>query len=64
MRTNIDIDDELMEEALALSELTTKKDLIHLALREFVNRRKRRDLRELPGTVELWDDYDHKSLRV
>lgn len=64
MRTNVDLDDELMSQAFRYTDVKTKKDLIHQALREFVERHRRRDLRELPGTVSLRPDYDYKSLRT
>lgn len=63
MRTNIVIDDELLEEAFALSASRTKKDLIHEALREFVIIRKRKDLTELSGKVKFYKGFDHKELR-
>ena len=40
MRTNIVLDDKLVEEAMMLSGVKTKKDLITVALREFVTSRK------------------------
>jgi Arc/MetJ family transcription regulator len=36
MRTNIVIDDDLLNEAFSVNNATTKKDLIHKALTEFV----------------------------
>ena len=63
MRTNIVIDDKLLRAAFAVSEARTKKDLIHEALRVLVSVRKRKDLTELAGKIELTDDYDHKVLR-
>jgi Arc/MetJ family transcription regulator len=63
MRTNIVLDDELLEEAFALSEYRTKKDLIHEALRVFIRLKKRKDLSELAGKIEFSDDFDHKRLR-
>jgi len=51
MRTNIDLEDELVAEAFRYADVTTKKDLVHLALREFVERHRQRDLRERVGTV-------------
>jgi Arc/MetJ family transcription regulator len=64
MRMNIVIDDELMEEAFKMSGgVSTKKELVELALREFVDTRKRRDLRELRGRVAFADEYDYKSMR-
>jgi len=63
VRTNIVIDENLLEEAFSVSEAKTKKDLVHEALRELVRLRKRKDLTELAGTVEFYKDFDHKKLR-
>ncbi len=63
MRTNIDIDEELMEEAFSVSQVRSKKDLIHDALREYVRLKKRKDLTELAGTIEFYEGYNHKELR-
>lgn len=63
MRTNIDLDDALLEEAFRYAKVSTKKDLVHLALREFIANRRRLDLRELRGTGGIRADYDHKRLR-
>jgi len=63
MRTNIVIDENLLEEAFSVSEAKTKKDLVHEALRELVRLRKRKDLTELAGTIEFYKDFDHKKLR-
>jgi len=64
MRTNIDLDDDLLQEAFKLTEARTKKDLIHQALKEFVENRRRLDLSELEGRIEFAEGYDHKRLRV
>ncbi len=63
MRTNIDINDELLEEAFSVSQVRSKKDLIHDALREYVRLKKRKDLTELAGTIEFYEGYNHKELR-
>jgi Arc/MetJ family transcription regulator len=63
MRTNIVIDEKLLREAFAVSQARTKKDLIHEALRALVAFRKRMDLTELAGKVDLTNGYDHKALR-
>jgi len=63
MRTNIDINDELLEEAFSVSQVRSKKDLIHDALREYIRLKKRKDLTELAGTIEFYEGYDHKDLR-
>lgn len=64
MRTNIELDAELVREAQALSRIRTKRELIHRALREFVDNRKRLDLRELEGSDLLDPEYDYKILRA
>ena len=63
MRTNIDINDELLEEAFSVSNVRSKKDLIHDALREYIRLKKRKDLTELAGTIDFIDGFDHKELR-
>jgi Arc/MetJ family transcription regulator len=64
MRTNIVIDDRLVEEAMALSKLKTKRDVVHRALEEYVRALKKKDLRELRGQVRLAEGYDYKRLRA
>ena len=63
MRTNIVIDDDLLEEAFSVSQARTKKDLVHEALREFVRVKKRKDFTELAGSIEFYKGFDHKELR-
>ncbi|MBU1172848.1 MAG: type II toxin-antitoxin system VapB family antitoxin [Proteobacteria bacterium] len=63
MRTNIDLNDELVREAFSLSKEKTKKDLIHEALREFIKLKKRKDLTELAGKIEFLDKFNHKDTR-
>jgi Arc/MetJ family transcription regulator len=57
MRTNIVLDDDLVDEAFRHSEATTKKDLIHEALREFVKVRRRLSLLDLKGKIRFADGY-------
>jgi Arc/MetJ family transcription regulator len=63
MRTNIVLDDQLVELAFRHSQANTKKGLIHEALTEFVRNRQRKDLRELRGKIAFREDYDYKALR-
>ena len=63
MRINIDINEELLEEAFSVSHARSKKDLIHDNLREYIRLKKRKDLTELAGTIEFYEGYDHKELR-
>jgi len=63
MRTNIMIDDALMKEALTLSGLRTKRDIVHKALEEYVRNLKKKDLREIRGKVRFAPGYDYKKSR-
>lgn len=63
MRTNIDINDKLLKEAFSVSQVRSKKDLIHDALREYIRLKKRKDLTELAGSIEFYEGYNHKELR-
>ena len=63
MRTNIVIDDDLLNEAFSVSKARTKKDLIHEALSEFIRLKKQKDLTELAGSITLHENYDHKELK-
>ena len=63
MRTNIVLDDKLVEEAMNLSGAKSKKEVVSRALLEFVTNRKRLNLLDLDGKIEFKKDYDYKSLR-
>jgi Arc/MetJ family transcription regulator len=64
MRTNIVLDDALVKEAFRHAPVKTKRELVDLALREFVASRKRRDIRDLIGKVGLDPAYDYKKARI
>ncbi|GAB3018163.1 type II toxin-antitoxin system VapB family antitoxin [Spirosoma pulveris] len=54
MRTNIDINDELIQRALEMSHLKTKKAVVELALQQYIERQARQNLLSLFGKVQ-WD---------
>ena len=64
MRTNIVIDDELMNKAIDLTGLRTKRELVNLALQELVKKLEKKDLFNLAGKIEFSDDYNHKDVRA
>jgi Arc/MetJ family transcription regulator len=63
MRTNINLDDKLVKEAFNYANVSTKKELINLALKEFVETYKRLNLKEIKGEIKFEKDYDYKKLR-
>lgn len=52
LRTNIELDEKLVDEAMKLTHKKTKKELVNYALRELVSKIKRKKLLELEGKVE------------
>ena len=63
MRTNIVLDDRLVQEAFKYTRAKTKRELMDQALREFVENHRRRDLMDLFGQGGIRADYDYKQLR-
>ena len=61
MRTNIDIDDELMDEALRRSGAPTKRAAVEEGLRLLIQTRRQAGIRRLRGKVH-WDG-DLKAMR-
>lgn len=58
MRTNIEIDDEIMREAQRLTGVRTKREAVDLALRELVARHQRLGILELRGRVHWEGDLE------
>jgi Arc/MetJ family transcription regulator len=58
MRTNVVIDDDLMDEALKVSHLKTKKDAVEEGLKLLVQRKKQENIRNLRGKLSWKGDLD------
>lgn len=58
VRTNIDIDDELLTRAQAVAGTKGKKATVEFALRELVRRKERHKALELRGKVRWEGDLD------
>lgn len=63
MRTNIEIDEDLLREAQELGQTRTKRETVDRALREFVRIRKQKRILDLAGTIDFDPDYDYKAMR-
>jgi Arc/MetJ family transcription regulator len=64
MATNLAIDEKLLAQALKASGLKTKKATVNQALREFIQRRKQKEIVKIFGTIEFDAKYDHKKGRA
>ncbi|MEB3282184.1 MAG: type II toxin-antitoxin system VapB family antitoxin [Lyngbya sp.] len=57
MNTNIELNEQLLKEALELTQLTTEKEVIEFALKELIRtRKKRKNLLDLSGKIEFTND--------
>lgn len=64
MRTNIDIDDAIMREAMQAGGFKTKKETVEAALKLLAGRRSsQRKILELSGKVDFDPNYDYKAMR-
>ena len=52
MNTNIELNEQLLKEALELTQLATEKEVIEFALQELIRtRKKRKNLLDLSGQI-------------
>ena len=63
MATNLAIDPDLLDRALAVGGEKTKKATVTRALEEFIARREQRKILELFGTLDWDPTYDYKAAR-
>ncbi|MEJ5228161.1 type II toxin-antitoxin system VapB family antitoxin [Thermodesulfovibrio sp.] len=53
-RTNIELDEQILKEAMELTKMKTKKDVVNFAISELVKKLKRKKILELEGKVQ-WE---------
>ena len=58
MRTNIEIDDKLMDDVLKATGLRTKKDAVELGLRTVLKLKKQESIRKYRGRLNWEGDLD------
>jgi Arc/MetJ family transcription regulator len=63
MQITINLDDSLLAEAYQLTELADQEELVNLALQELVKSRRKKNLLDLAGQIQLVPNFDHKALR-
>lgn len=63
MATSLNINEALLQEALALDNHATVDSLVETALREYIQRRKRLKILDLFGTIEYDEGYNYKQQR-
>ncbi len=54
MRTNIEIDDYWLNEAMKFTDVKVKKDIVNQALEELVKNRRKENFKKLQG-MKIWE---------
>ncbi|OGP54880.1 MAG: transcriptional regulator of the Arc/MetJ class [Deltaproteobacteria bacterium RIFOXYA2_FULL_55_11] len=57
-RTNIDLDNRLVTEGLRIFKCKSKRELVHLALKELLKSARRKEILKLRGQVKWEADLD------
>jgi len=58
MRTNIVIDDELMNDAIRLTGVKTKREAVELALKSLIELKKQENIKNFRGKLKWEGDLD------
>ncbi len=57
-RTNIELDDRLVSQGLKIYKCKSKRELVHLALKELLKSSKRKEILKLRGQVNWEGDLE------
>lgn len=64
IRTNIELDVDLLAEASRLTGVRVKRILVHEGLQALVDAKRRRPLSAIRGKIRFDPSYDHKAARA
>jgi Arc/MetJ family transcription regulator len=64
MHLELEIDEELVSQAMQIAQSATAAETIETALRELISSHKRPDLRDLFGSGGIDPGYDYKAMRT
>ncbi len=63
MATNLNIDIDLLQEAYKIGNFKTKREAVNVALKEFIQRKKQKDILKFFNKVDFDSSYDYKAAR-
>jgi len=67
MRTTVDLDEKMVQEAMRITGSRSKAEAINRILAEFLRHRRREELKVLPGKIRLednWQELETKELKA
>ena len=63
MTTTIEINDNIVNEGLKYAKVKSKEKLFLIALLEYINNHKSREISNLKGKIKFRDNYNYKNMR-
>jgi len=64
MASNLVLEDKLLNEAMKIGHLHTKRETVTVALREFIQRRRQKRILDLSGKISFRKDWNYKKDRA
>ena len=63
MATNLNIDIKLLEEVYQIGNFKSKKEAVNVALNEYIQRHRQKDMLKFLNKVDFDKNYDYKKAR-
>jgi len=63
MATNLNIDIKLLDEAYLIGNFKTKKEAVNVALKEYIQRHRQKELLKFLNKIDFDKNYDYKKAR-
>ena len=63
MATNLNIDIKLWEEVYQIGNFKSKKEAVNVALKEYIQRHRQKDMLKFLNKVDFDKNYDYKKAR-
>ena len=63
MATNFNIDIKLLEEVYQIGNFKSKKEAVNVALKEYIQRHRQKDMLKFLNKVDFDKNYDYKKAR-
>lgn len=63
MATNLNIDIKLLEKVYQIGNFKSKKEAVNVALKEYIQRHRQKDMLKFLNKVDFDKNYDYKKAR-
>lgn len=63
MATNLALDDQLLNQAMSIGKVRTKRETVTIALQEYIERRRQKRILDLQGKITFRPGWNYKKDR-